>query len=495
MAMTRRPGRPIVEEVAPSAVQGRMALWISELPLDPRYSNVRYAQTYRYEETALHLYRETLRDDRCYSALNQRIDAVVAHPWMVEPGGDRLRDRRAAEDIERQLAAIGFKRICRQLLHFSWYGYAVAEAIWAREAGRVRLHDLKVRAPERFRWGPDGELLLRSHGSAAGDPVPEGKFVTLVRANDHGDLPHAPGLARWCYWLVWLRRNGFRFWAMALEKFGAPTPRGKYPRAATTEEKEKLLTIVNSLAQGSGVIVPEDQDIEFLAQMTRMSGDFGSFQGYIDRAIAGVLLGQSSTSDQGPWRGTAEVQKDVRDETIAADADVLDEALTSTIAAWLTRWNFPGAATPVIRHDVDPPEDLDSRSEREERVARTSGLQLTQRHVEDIYGGEWEPAPNREMPAGGGAGGDARFARGDDPPDDAIAAAAVEIAADWEPLVEPVVQPILDAAAESDGFEGFIERLRSRSRSERQIAPATNRLHRNTFSAEISGQIGLEEDA
>ncbi|MDE0029389.1 MAG: DUF935 family protein [Deltaproteobacteria bacterium] len=488
-----KPRRPIVEEVAPSAVAGLIALWISELPLDPRYSNVRYAQTYRYEETALHLYRETLRDDRCHSALNQRIDAVVAHPWMVEPGGDRLRDRRAAEDVKRQLASIHFKRICRQLLHYNWYGYAIGEAIWAREAGKVRLHDLRIRAPERFRWGPDGELLLRSRRSAAGEPVPEAKFVTLTRSNDHGDLPHGPGLARWCYWLVWLRRNGFRFWAMALEKFGAPTPKGKYPRAATNEEKDKLLKIIQSLATGAGVIVPEDQDIEFLATMTRMSGDFESFQGYIDRAIAGVLLGQSSTSDQGPWRGTAEVQKDVRDETIAADADVLDEALTRTIAAWLTQWNFPGAATPVIRHDVDPPEDLDSRAEREEKVGRTSGLRPTRNHVEDIYGGEWEPAPNGTPPGSAGVGDDAaRFARGDDA--DAIAAAAEEIAGEWEPIVSPVVDPVLAAARESRDFDDFVARLHSRAPDERALAPASRRLNNTTFSAEVSGQAGLEED-
>ena len=467
---------------------GRLSLWISELPLDPRESLVRYAPSYRYEEVALRLYRETLRDDRCYSALNQRIDAVVAHPWTVEASGDKRVDRKAAEDLELQLKALPFRRICRQLLHFNWFGYAVAECIWATDGGRVRLEDLRVRAPERFRWNPAGELLIRSGGAVAGEPVPDRKFLTLARHLDHGDLPHGPGLARWCYWLVWLRRNGLRFWALALEKFGSPTPKGKYPRAATDEEKDRLLELVQSLATGAGVIVPEDQDIEFLQSSVRTAGGFENFPAYMDRAIAGILLGQSSTSDQGPWRGTAEVQKDVRDETIAADADLLDEAISRTIATWLTEWNWPGAEVPVVRHDVDPPEDLDARAKRDEIVARTSGLRPTRKHVVDIYGGEWE-----ETPAGHpvGEAGNASFARGVSQPMDAIAAAAEQIADEWKPLVEPVIQPILDAAAESRNFSEFTERLRSSSAA---IGPAAESLHRNTFSGEVAGQVGLEED-
>ena len=101
----------------------------------------------------------------------------------------------------------------------------------------------------------------------------------------------------------------------------------------------------------------------------------------------------------GPWRGTAEVQRDVRDETVAADCRLLDGALNGTIALWLTRWNHPNAATPRIRRDTSPPEDLDARARREAVIAQTSGLRPTRAHIERTYGGDWEVAGARSTVA------------------------------------------------------------------------------------------------
>ena len=133
----------------------------------------------------------------------------------------------------------------------------------------------------------------------------------------------------------------------------------------------------------------------------RAGADFEEFVKYLDSAITTTLLGQSSTTDQGPWKGTAEIQKDVRDEVIAADAHMLDDALNHTISRWLTEWNYPGAAIPRIRRDAEPPEDLDKRAERERIISETTGLKPTQAHVEAVYGGEWEEAPAPESPQPG----------------------------------------------------------------------------------------------
>ena len=120
--------------------------------------------------------------------------------------------------------------------------------------------------------------------------------------------------------------------------------------------------------------------------------------------ITTTILGQSSTTDQGQWRGTAEVQREVRDETIAADARLLDSALNTTIVRWLTGWNFPSAAIPQIRHDAEPADDLNARARREKIIAQTTGWRPTMEHVVDVYGGEWEDNPNAVV--------------ADDPPDD-----------------------------------------------------------------------------
>ena len=226
-----------------------------------------------------------------------------------------------------------------------------------------------------------------------GAPLPGGKFVVLRRPGEHGDLPHGPGLARWCFWPVWLKRHGLKFWSVALEKFGAPGVKGTYPRNASAEQKADLLDLVQSFATNLGVILPEGQEIEIVESARRAGGDFLAFVAYLDRTISTTILGQSATTDMGPWRGTAEVQRDVRDETVAADCRLLDSALNGTVARWLTQWNFPGAATPRIRRDTSPPEDLDARARREAVIAQTSGLRPTRAHIERTYGGGWEETP------------------------------------------------------------------------------------------------------
>ena len=396
-AREREPATPPAGEIAASSIGDRLAPYIGELPADPRQPS-RYADSWRDESHALRIYRDTLRDERCQAALDQRLDAAVSRPWEVEPGDDDERDRAAAEDLKTQLEAIDFDTICRQLLHGVWYGYAVAEAIWSRDERRIVLADLIVRAPDRFRWSPEGEPLLRTEQNPYGAELPPGKFVVLARPGEHGDLPHGRGLARWCFWPVWLKRHGLKFWSVSLEKFGAPTVVGKYPPNASRGEKAALLDLVQAYATSLGVTVPEGQNIEIVESARRAGGDFEKFVGYLDRQVTTTILGQSSTTDQGPWRGTAEVQKDVRDETVAADCRLLDNALNATISRWLAAWNFHGAACPRIRRDTSPPEDLDARATREEIIARTTGLRPTMAHVVGHYGGDWEAAPAPSTP-------------------------------------------------------------------------------------------------
>ena len=103
-------------------------------------------------------------------------------------------------------------------------------------------------------------------------------------------------------------------------KVRCPGVKGTYPRNASAEQKADLLDLVQSFATNLGVILPEGQEIEIVESARRAGGDFLAFVAYLDRTISTTILGQSATTDMGPWRGTAEVQRDVRDETVAADA-------------------------------------------------------------------------------------------------------------------------------------------------------------------------------
>ncbi len=477
-------------EAAPSSIGHILEAYIGEIPMHPRHA-ARYASGEQWHQEAIRLYRDTLRDERAQSALDQRLDALVAKPWDVEPGGDGRRDRRGAEDLKAQLDAIPFNAIYRRLAHAAWYGYAVAEVMWGQADGRVVVDDVRVRSPERFRWQADGTLLLLTSRSPSGTPLPPAKFIVATRSGDHDDLPYAPGLARWCYWPVFLKRQIIKYWALSNQRFASPVPVGRYPRGSSDVEIQRLKEIVEGFTTAGGATLPEDQKIDLLESLRRSGADYNDLVVYLDRAITTTILGQSSTTDQGPWRGTAEVQKDVRDEVIAADARMMDGALNQTLARWLTEWNWPGAAHPRIVRDAEPPEDLDKRAVREETVSRTAGVRPTRRHVEQVYGGEWEdaPAPPVQPPGNGDAGpmpgrGPELAGGGGG---DAIARALDEAlgGGGWEPFMAPVIGPILEAAEAAVDIESFRRELPALF--DRLDASAlADRLHRMTFSGEAS---------
>ncbi len=422
------PKRPdTAERAAPEAGRGGVGdlagPWLDELdPLgrDPRQ--------WRADPGGVAAAQGALRDPHARAVLDQRLDAGVAAPLEVEPGGPARRDRLAADDLREQLSALEIDRVCRELLHAAWFGYAVAEAIWEIDGPRVRLADLRTRDPARFRWRADATLLLATRERPRGAELPPAKFVALRQPRQHGGQPHGPGCAYWCRWPVWLKRQALRMWAVSLEKFGAPTAVGRVRRDADPREIERLLETQQAMAAGVGVVLPEGQDLELLDTARRSGGDYAAFVGAMDSMVADAVLGQRATSEIGPWRGTAEVQAAVLDRLVAADARRLNAALRQSVAAWLAEWNHPGAAAPVLSRDLAPPEDLLARARRDEIVARTAGLRPTAADVRRVYGGEWESAPAARFAARDGpfdpppaserdAGGDqsAFAADGDDP--------------------------------------------------------------------------------
>ena len=513
-------------EVAGSRIGSMLAPYIGELPLHPT-AEARYALDHDDQTQALQLYRSVLRDERCMAALDQRLNAAISKPWEVEPGGESDIDRQAAADLAEQLQALEFDRICRQLLHGVWFGWSVGEAMWGRDASRVVLDDIVIRSLDRFWWSTEGRLLLRTYTDPQGAPVPAGKFVVVTRPGEHDDLPYAPGLARWCYWPVWLKRNGLQFWAIALEKFGAPTAVGKYPKGAQPKEKDELLRVMQALATGSAVSIPEDQAIELLATGQRQGGsgatDFAAFVEYLDKGITNIILGQSSTTDQGQWRGTAEVQKDIRDETVAADVRLLDSALNSTVARWLTAWNFPAAATPKIRHDAEPPEDLNRRAERERLISVATRRRPTLEHIVDVYGGEWEDAPT-PAPFGGppdpgedddpdaaalaGAAdpppappAEARPAGGQEPrdelagddPEDTVDELSGQARDQVGPLIDRWTGPARDFISQADSLDAVRQWIDTEAADAIDVSDVADRLREALAAAELAGRYDIEE--
>lgn len=332
-------------------------------------------------------YAKLLRDDQVHSLLEQRQDALIAAEWEVVPGGEDSRDREAADFLRGQLMALNWDAITRRMHKGVLYGYSVAECIFGMDGNRITLDAVKVRKPWRFGFGKDGELKLRVNAQTF--LMPERKFWIAVWGADDDDSPYGQGLGHALWWPVYLKRNGAKFWAAYLDKFGSPSVKSKYPAGATEKEKATALEAAKAFRNESAVAVPEGFDVELIEAAKNSGGSYEEFLKYWDGAIAKIILSQTGTTQQGQYSGTAEVLNDVKSELVKADADLLCESFNDTVATWLTEWNFPGAKTPQVWRKVP-----NTRREEAQRAADKGayeiGLELTDEAINRRYGEDWK---------------------------------------------------------------------------------------------------------
>lgn len=388
---------PVFDEVATTENGRDITLgYVDGLVLLPSTDPIQKARGFD-----LRVYAETRRDDQVQTALQQRKLALSGKEWNVLPGGSGRQDKAAADFITEQLGNIAFDRASEKMLGTGlFYGSAVAEALWARDGRFIALSDIKVKNVRRFGFAPSGELRLLTSAQPMGEAVPDRKFWQFSTGADDDDDPYGLGLAHWLYWPTFFKRNGIKFWLIFLEKFGMPTGVGKYPAGALQAEKDKLLAALAAIQSDSGVIIPDGMSIELLEAARSGSADYTALYDRMNAAISKVILGHTGATDSTSGKlGGEDLASEVRADLIAADADLICSSFNRSIVKWLCEWNFPGAALPKVWREVEEPEDLKARVDRD-KVLFDMGYKPTLKYVTETYDGEFEavepppPPPN-----------------------------------------------------------------------------------------------------
>lgn len=296
-----------------------------------------------------------------------------------------------------------------------------------------------------------------------GELMPPRKFWAFACGADNDDEPYGLGLAHWLYWPVFFKKNGIKLWLKFLDKFAQPTGVGKYPHGSQQADISKLLGALQAISTDSGIAIPEGMAIELLEAARSGTVDYSTLHDKMNQAISKVVLGQMMTSEAVGGHNKAEVQMSVRQDLVRADADLICDSFTATVATWITEWNFPGAMVPKLRRIIEEPEDLVARSERDVNLG-TLGYRPTLKSVQDIYGGEYTDvgmpsqvkAPKPDL-GGVKEPGNPAFAEAGDR--DELDQLAEDMAGDWERVTGPVIEPILKLANECQDFAEFNLRL------------------------------------
>lgn len=470
--------------------------------LQPQDKILRDLAGYNYE-----VYEDLLRDDRVHATFSQRRAAVVSRPWEVQPGGARRLDRVAADFVKEQLTRLRWDDITNQMLYGVFYGFSVAEVMWGNDGAMVIPIEILVRNRRRFVFHLGDRDQYRSQrgflpklltsDNPDGEPLPPQKFWIFNTGADNDDEPYGRGLAHWLYWPVWFKKNHLRFWLVFLEKFGQPTPMGKYQKHVTQAEREKLLQAVQSVHTDSALVVPDGMEISLIEASRAGTVDYKAFYKEMQQAITTVVLSQTMTTDDGSSKSQAVVHMDVRKEVVAADAHLVDDSFNRQVATWLTGWNFPGAAIPKVKRIMDDQPNLKQQAERDKLIF-DMGFRPTKEYLEETYGIDLDdapaPAPGNPAPPNSDSADFADsidFAQGDPQPLDALEEVMDAIDEnEWESLAAPLILPILRRA--KDDPDSITKDLAA-------LYPALNakalenQLARILFVADTVGRLSAEK--
>jgi phage gp29-like protein len=345
---------------------------------------------------AFELYRDLKRDGKVYSGLQKRKLALISRPWQVDPIEDGEAGQRDADVVQAMLKSVMFDKLCSELLDALLVGFVPAEIVWTVRNGLITPGRIKKRAQRRFVYvqtDPNAEPelhLLTAANMLTGEVIEDKKFI-VHRFNPEDDNPYGMGLGLQLYWPVFFKRKGILSWNKLNDRFGSPTPWGKYPKGAGEKEKGTLFDALKAMSNDGVIMTPDGMLIEMLE--SKLTGSVSTQEQlckYMDGWISEVILSQEATQQTGATGAASNEREDVRLDLVQADADLLSDTLNSTLIAWFCELN--GLCPCQVSRVVKKSEDLKAASETDKNVA-SMGFKLSLDAVREKYGEGWEEAP------------------------------------------------------------------------------------------------------
>ena len=457
---------------------------------------------------AFELYRDLKRDGKVFSGLQKRKLAVIAKPWQVEAVEAGPAGEKDAKIVTKMLKRMGFDKLCDALLDALLAGFVPAEIVWAIRDNLVVPARVVKRAQRRFVYVQDEPHaapalhLLTQANMLKGEAVPERKFIVHC-VNPEDDNPYGTGLGLQLYWPVFFKRKGILSWNKLNDRFGSPTPWGKYPRNAGPKEKGTLFDALKALSNDGVMMTPDGMAIELLE--SKLTGSITTQQNlceYMDDWIMEVILGQSPRGKGGgAMAASSNEREDVRVELSQADSDLLSETLNETLLKWICEYN--GLTQCQVYRVIKKSEDLKAASETDKNVSGM-GFKMTVAGVKAKYGEHWEeattPAPGSGPGVAGKPAAPASFSELGTPPaaqPDALDKLIDEELAQWQPVMKPMVDPIrkllADAATRGQTAAELLARL-PELLAQMDADPLADSLTRTAFAARLGADAGIEND-
>lgn len=508
MKPTKHLNRPaattLTSESAPRAKNPHEHLYMGILPTDDALLRSKGAGDVDF-------YRALVSDDAVFSCLQKRTLAQISRPWSIIPAAGVEADGEIADILTQALTRARINAAIEGLMEALITGFSVLEILWTYEQGYWLPARFIGRDPSRFVWtehetvgarfiapatsaNPAGlELRIKTRAEMIrGEPVPPMKFI-VHHARTRDGNPNGESLGRQLYWPVYFKKRAVVAWNKLNDRFGSPTPWGRYPRNASAEEKTTLADALAAFSNDGYIATPEGTMIELLA--SSMTGNVTSQRelcNYMDDAIAAIILGKERVQNNGGAQAAAAIEREaVRLELVRADAELICDTLTSTVIAWACELN--GWPPHQFTRPVTPNIDRESESRADATIA-SMGYRLSIDAIREKYGEGWEENNLAPTPAPFTASDPAAalFSAAPDNgkrttahPIDRILATAL---GDWHTLIDPLAAPALDLLDRARAEDWTVDKITAELAAlpaDMNAAPLAERLARATLTARI----------
>lgn len=411
------------------------------------------------------------RDPHYASVLGTRKRAVSGVAPVVKPASEDARDERIAEAVREHIADHdGFADLVEDCLDGIGKGFSVIEIGWRTEA-RGWYPDSFDWVHQRFlRWDRDAARELRLLDDTApveGIPLAPYKFIAHIPRLKSGHAARG-GLARLVAFSWMCKSYTLKDWMAFAETYGMPLRLGRYGPQATSDDVEKLFTAVANIGSDAAAVLPDSMRIDFeQVSGTQSEAVFENLARFIDEQVSKAVLGQTMTSDDGSSQAQAKVHNEVRHDIAAADARAVTGTLNRDLVRAFVDLNFgPQARYPKLHITIDEPEDIDTLM-KHTTAAVQAGLRVKASEVrrrlrltDPDDDDELMVAPAAPPPADPPALNRAELALNTGPADD-LDEIEADMAAEWEPVMDETLQPIIDAIARAERLEDVMPILDS----------------------------------
>ncbi len=444
------------------------------------------------------------RDLHYLGVLQTRKRQVAQIGVAVEPASDRADDVADADLAREFFAREALEDELFDVLDAVGKGFSATEIVWETSERQWMPLRLEPRLPQWFDFDREsGTRLVRRDdaGESGWAELEPWKFV-VHRAGAKSGLPIRGGLARAAAWAWLFKTLAVKDWVRFAEAYGQPLRLGRFGPNASDEDRRVLYRAVANIAGDAAAIVPEGMDIEFVADPAARgrSEIYRDLVAYVDAQLSVAVLGQTLTTQEGSSGSYAlgQVHDLVRRDIERADARQLAATLRRDLVVPVVALNRgPRRAYPKVVVERQAATDAALLSQTLERLVPL-GLRVRADEVRARLGlaaagreDEILAPPADRAGTAARAGADRLALARAAAERDAVDLAVAQATDDWQPLMEPLVEPVLAAARAELAAGGDLAAFRDRLPAllDRLDDGAVARLlHQMAFAADLSGR-------